>query len=65
MSDASTQTELVRKETSVQVVSCNKCTDPSPGDKASTCTSCARVEDLLHQVAELQGCAVLEEMRWR
>ncbi|GAB0210376.1 hypothetical protein GRJ2_003503400 [Grus japonensis] len=33
ISDASTQTELVRKETPVQMVDCNKCPDPSPGEK--------------------------------
>ena len=55
MSDASTQTELVRKETSVQTVGCNECPEPSPGEKVSTCKRCAQVDDLLHQVAELQG----------
>ncbi|GAB0207669.1 mitochondrial enolase superfamily member 1 [Grus japonensis] len=35
MSDASTQTEVVRKETSVQAVGCSKCPDPSPGEKES------------------------------
>ena len=54
MSDASTQTELVRKETSVQTVGCNECPDPSPGEKVSTCKRCAQVDDLLRQVAELQ-----------
>ncbi|GAB0206374.1 mitochondrial enolase superfamily member 1 [Grus japonensis] len=33
MSDASTQTEVVRKETSVQAVGCSECPDPSPGEK--------------------------------
>ena len=55
MSDASTQMKLVRKETSVQTVGCNECPDPSPGEKVSTCKRCAQVDDLLHQVAELQG----------
>ncbi|KAK4832290.1 hypothetical protein QYF61_021689 [Mycteria americana] len=35
MSDASTQTDLVKKETSVQTVVCNECPDPSPGEKAN------------------------------
>ena len=54
MSDASSQMELVRKETSVQTVGCNECPDPSPGEKVSTCKRCAQVDDLLCQVAELQ-----------
>ncbi|PKU30634.1 28s ribosomal protein mitochondrial [Limosa lapponica baueri] len=54
MSNASTQTELVRKETPVQMVGCNECPDPSPGEKESTCKSCAQTDDLLHQVSELQ-----------
>ncbi|PKU34838.1 28s ribosomal protein mitochondrial [Limosa lapponica baueri] len=54
MSDTSTQTKLVRKETSVQTVYCNECPDPSPGEKESICKSCAQVDDRLHQVAELQ-----------
>jgi len=54
MSDASTQTELVRKETPVQVVGCSECPDPSSGAKVSPCIRCAQVEDLLRQVAELQ-----------
>ncbi|GAB0175625.1 hypothetical protein GRJ2_000027700 [Grus japonensis] len=54
MSEALTQTELVRKETPVQIVDCNKCPDPSPGEKGSTCKRCAQVGDVLHQVAELQ-----------
>ncbi|PKU36965.1 rna-directed dna polymerase from mobile element jockey-like [Limosa lapponica baueri] len=33
MCDASTQTELVKRETSVQVVGCNECPDSSPGRK--------------------------------
>jgi len=51
--DASTQRELVRKGTSVQLVDCNKCPDPSPTEKVSTCKRCAQVDDLLHQVSEL------------
>ena len=54
ISDASTQMELVRKVASVQVVGCNECPDPSAGVKVSTCTRCAQVDDLLHQVTELQ-----------
>lgn len=36
--DAATQTELVRKEMSAQLVACNGCPDTSPGEKAATCT---------------------------
>ena len=54
MSDASTQTELVRKETSVETVGCNECPEPSPGEKVSTCKRCAQADGLLHQVAKLQ-----------
>ena len=54
ISDASTQMELVGKETSVQMVGCNQCPDPSPGEKVSTCERLAQVDDLLHQVAHLQ-----------
>ena len=54
MSDASTQMELVRKETSVQTVGCNKCPEPCPGEEVSTCKRRAQVDDLLCQVAELQ-----------
>lgn len=53
-SDVSTQTQLVRKGISVQVVSCDECPDNSSGGKASTCTKSAKVEDLLWQLAELQ-----------
>lgn len=54
MSDASTQTELVRKNNSVQMVGWKECPDPS-GEKVSTCKSCVQVDGLLlHQVAELQ-----------
>jgi len=52
ISDASTQMELIRKETSVQVVGCSERPDLSPGAKVSPCIRCAQVEDLLHQ--ELQ-----------
>ncbi|XP_029864855.1 uncharacterized protein LOC115339276 [Aquila chrysaetos chrysaetos] len=54
VSDAPTQTELVRKETSVQTVSCDECPDPSPGEKESTRKRCARVGDLLCQAAGWQ-----------
>ena len=53
MSDASTQQERGRKETSLQAVGCSECLDLSPGKKISTCTRCTQVDDLLHQVAEL------------
>ena len=54
VSNASTQTELVRKEISVQTVGCNECPDPSPGETVSACKRCAQVDDLLCQVAKLQ-----------
>ncbi|GAB0210389.1 hypothetical protein GRJ2_003504700 [Grus japonensis] len=73
MSDASTQMELIRKETSVQAVGCSECQDPSPGEKVSTCARCAQIDDLLRQVAELQEtvkrlCSIrgaeMEKDRW-
>ena len=54
MSDASAQTELVTKETSMQPAACSECPDPSPGVLVSACTRCRQVEDLIDQVAELQ-----------
>lgn len=54
MSDAFTQTELVRKETLIQVVGCSEYLEPSLSGKVSTCTGCAQVDNLLRQVAELQ-----------
>lgn len=49
---APTQTELMRKEVSVQVVTFNGCPDTSPEEKAGTYTKCARVDPHLWQVAE-------------
>ncbi|CAM9913947.1 unnamed protein product, partial [Bubo scandiacus] len=46
---------VVMKETSVQAVGCNECLEPSPGEKVCTCKRYAQTDDLLHQVAELQG----------
>lgn len=46
-SDAATQTELVTKEMSVQLVASNGCPDSSPGEKAGACTKCAQVDDVL------------------
>jgi len=53
MSEASTQTKLVTKETSVQAEACSECPDPSPGAQVSACTRCRQVEALMRQVAEL------------
>jgi len=58
-SDASTQTELVKKETSVQAVGCSECPHlSSPGVKVSHCRRYMQVEELIHQVAELQKTAI-------
>jgi len=38
ISDASTQAELVTKETSVQSAACSECPDTSPGALVSACT---------------------------
>jgi len=54
MADASTQTELVTKGMSVQAAVFSEYPDPSPGALVSACTRCRQVEDLIHQVAELQ-----------
>lgn len=53
MSNASTQTELERKEALVQVTDCTVCLEHS-GDKVCTCIRCVHVDDLLRHVAELQ-----------
>jgi len=53
MSDASTQTELVTKETSVQAAGCSECPDPSSGALVSACTRRRQVEDLKRQMGEL------------
>ena len=67
MSDASTQKELLRKETSVQMVGCNECPDPSPGEKVSTCKRCAQADDLCVKWPsfreQLKGCVVLEGLK--
>ena len=54
MSDALTLMDLVTKATSVQAAACSECPDPAPGALLSACTRCRQVEDLVHQVAELQ-----------
>jgi len=54
MSDASTQMELVTKETSVQSEGCSKCPDPSSGALVNACPRCGQVGDVICQVAELQ-----------
>jgi len=46
--------ELVKKERSVQAAVCSECPDPSFGALVSACTRCRHIEDLIHQVAELQ-----------
>ena len=53
-SDASTQKELVTKETSVRDGACSECPDSSSGVLVSACTRCRQVEDLIGQVAEPQ-----------
>jgi len=53
-SDATTQPELVTKETSVQAAACSECPNPSPGTLVSACTRCRQVEDMTCQMAELQ-----------
>lgn len=57
-----TQTELVRKETSVQGVGCNKCPDLSPGEKVNTFIRCAQFDDLLCQEKETvkRPCSIRE-----
>lgn len=51
MSDASSRTELLRKEIAVQTSGCHKCPDLPPEAEASTCERCKQVEDLSHKVA--------------
>lgn len=51
-SDVSTQTDLLKKETSVQASGCSECPHPS-GENISTYKRCAEVKDLLHQVVKL------------
>jgi len=55
MSDASTQMELVQKETSIQMVGYKESPDHSAAEKVNTCKRCVQVDDLLRQVAKLQG----------
>lgn len=38
--DVVTQIELVRKETSIQMVGCTKCFEPPPTDKVGSCKRC-------------------------
>lgn len=57
LSDAYTQRELVRRETSVHAGGWNQCSDPSPRGRINTWIRCAQVNDLLRQVAELQETA--------
>lgn len=55
--DASTQMELLRGQAAVQTSDSWKCLDLSPGagtGSTPACKGCALVEDLPHQVVELQ-----------
>ena len=57
VANASTQTEMLKGDATVQTSDCRKCLDLSPvagtGSRPA-CKSCATVEDLPQQVAELQ-----------
>lgn len=53
-SDASTQTDLLKKETSIQGIGCSKHPGLSSGEKVSTYKRRVQIEDLLCQVAVLQ-----------
>lgn len=53
--DIFSEMELVKKETSVQLVGCSKCPDSSPCEKVSIWKRCAVLED---QVAKLQESAI-------
>lgn len=58
MTNASIHKELLKEEASVQMVVCGKCLDLAPGVEESgklTCIRCAKVEDLLQEITELQG----------
>jgi len=54
MSDASTQTEMATKQTSVQGAACSECPGASSGALVRACTRSRQDEELIHQVAELQ-----------
>ena len=45
---------MLRKEIAVQTSGCDEWPDLPPEAQASTCKRCKQVEDLSHQVAELQ-----------
>jgi len=48
--DVVTQIELVRKETSIQMVGCTKCFEPPPTDKVGSCKRCTQMNGVLWQV---------------
>lgn len=50
MPDVVTQIELVRKETSIQMVGCTKCFEPPPTDKVGSCKRCTQMNGVLWQV---------------
>lgn len=54
MSDLATQTKLVIKEISIQAVDCSDCPNTPLDEKVRSYTRCARVDDLLCEVSELQ-----------
>lgn len=55
MTNASTPTKLLKGGAAVQTSDCRKHLDlPPEADGRPACKRCAQVEDLLHQVAELQ-----------
>lgn len=48
--DVVTQIELVRKETSIQMVGCTKCFERPPTDKVGSCKRCTQMNGVLWQV---------------
>lgn len=61
MSDASTHSRLVRKDTSVQMVGCNESLVPFPGENISTWKRCAQVDDAFQDL--FKCCTALEKLR--
>lgn len=61
MSDASTHTELVRKDNSVQMVGCNESLVPFSGENISTWERCAQVDDLFQDLFKCR--TALEQLR--
>lgn len=57
VANASRQMELLKREAAVQTSGCRKCLELSSGMRTGgrpACKGCALVEDLLHQVAQMQ-----------